>query len=564
MINGITDHIEPDTLEALRDYQNPIDVVENPLMTGMNKVGDLFGSGKMFLPQVIKSARVMKKAVSILKPHIEKNNANSADMNRGKILMATVKGDVHDIGKNIAAVVLGCNGYEIIDLGVMVESENIIERALEHKVDFIGLSGLITPSLNEMVNVASEMERYNLDIPLLIGGATTSPSHTAVKIDPVYHGTVVHAQDASKAVTVVNNLTNNDKNKSYINHINEHYEKLRQAFELKTEYAKLISIKKARENKPKLDWDKFTVFKPKKTGITVYNKYPIEELIPYIDWTPFFKAWELPGRYPRILEYEHVGVEARKLLKDAEEQLDKIIADNLLDVRAVAGFFPANSISDDIEIYSDDSRANLIGTSFQLRQQKEKKPNRFNYCLSDFIAPKQSGVDDYIGAFAVSVSFTNQDILKKLKDTNDEYNEIMLKILADRLAEAMAERLHQIVRTELWGYSPEENIPTEKLPEEKYQGIRPAPGYPACPDHTEKEILFKLLDAENNIGTKLSENMMMIPASSVCGWYFSHPQSRYFNVGKIDKDQVEDYARRKGITKKEVEKWLSTYLIYNK
>ena len=562
LVNGITDYIEADTEEARKLYGRPLKVIEGPLMNGMNIVGDLFGSGKMFLPQVVKSARVMKKSVAVLLPYMEAEKEQGASGSNGRILLATVKGDVHDIGKNIVGIVLACNNYEIIDLGVMVPAEKILETARKEDVDIIGLSGLITPSLDEMVHVAREMERQNFEVPLLIGGATTSRVHTAVKIEPTYHGSTVHVMDASRSVGVVGNLLSKDKSTAFAAHIRSQYDDVRREHAGRKEATALISIEEARENKTPIEWQNYTPTQPKSPGITIFDNYPIEELVNYIDWTPFFQAWELPGRYPRILEYEHVGKQARDLFNDANQLLRRIIDEKLLTARAVIGLWPANSIGDDIEIYADEDRKKTIGIAHGLRQQKEQKPGRFNTCLSDFVAPKSTGIADYFGAFVVSAGFGADELAKSFKSKNDDYNAIMTKVLADRLAEALAERMHQRVRREFWGYAANEELDNEALIAEKYTGIRPAPGYPACPDHTEKRLLFDLLNAQKDIGVELTESFAMHPAAAVSGWYFSHPKSHYFGVGKIDRDQVADYARRKGMPIEEMEKWLAPNLFY--
>ncbi len=565
LIKGITDYIDDDIAEALTKYSSPLEIIEGPLMAGMNVVGDLFGAGKMFLPQVVKSARVMKKAVAILIPYIEaEKEKTQAKHESGRILMATVKGDVHDIGKNIVGVVLGCNSYEVIDLGVMVHTEKIIRAAIDENVDVVGLSGLITPSLDEMVHVAKEMQRRGLKIPLLIGGATTSRVHTAVKIDPNYDGAVIHVLDASRSVPVVSNLLNRDKTERemFIQSIKEEYRKLREDYMKKKSDKQLVPIEKARENKLKIDWNKIEIKKPNKPGITVLNNYSLATLRNYIDWTPFFMTWELKGKYPSIFEDEKVGSEAKKLFDDANKLLDKIISNNLLTANAVFGLFPANSVGDDIEVYTDESKQGVLTVFHSLRQQSLKTEGQPNLALADFIAPKDSGLTDYIGAFAVTAGIGIEKLIEQFEKNHDDYNSIMVKALADRLAEAFAEHLHELVRKKYWGYSSDENLTNEDLIKEKYVGIRPAPGYPAQPDHTEKIILFELLNVEKNAGIKLTESLAMYPAASVSGLYFANPFAKYFNVGKIDKDQVLDYHRRKGMSVEEIERWLSPILAY--
>lgn len=566
LVRGIVDYIDVDVNEALSEYKKPLEIIEGPLMDGMNFVGDLFGSGKMFLPQVVKSARVMKKAVAIIIPYLEesKASANTSRQN-GKILMATVKGDVHDIGKNIVGVVLGCNNYEVIDLGVMVHSDVILQKAVEENVDVIGLSGLITPSLDEMVHVAKEMERRGMEIPLLIGGATTSRIHTAVKIAPNYSHPVIHVLDASRSVPVVSNLINPDNNikEKFISHIKHEYKELRENHLKKMENKVLLPLEKARENRLKIDYSKTNICKPNKPGITVLSKYPLSNLRGYIDWTPFFMTWELKGKYPDIFNNKVYGKEAKKLFDDANILLDHIIKENLLQANGVVGLFPANSVGfDDIELYTDDKRKGVRRVLHTLRQQSLKAGNQPNYALSDFIAPKESGKADYIGAFAVTTGIGIESLVEKFEKELDDYNSILVKALADRLAEAFAEHLHELVRKEYWGYAAYESFSIEQLIKEEYTGIRPAPGYPAQPDHTEKHIIFDLLSAEMNAGIKLTESLAMYPAASVCGLYFSHPDSKYFNVGKITKDQVLDYHRRKGMSVEEIEKWLSPILSY--
>jgi len=530
-------------------------------MDGMNIVGDLFGSGKMFLPQVVKSARVMKKSVAYLIPFIEAEKKKSGNIkNNGTVLLATVKGDVHDIGKNIVGVVLGCNNYDVIDLGVMVPSDKILSTAVEKNIDIIGLSGLITPSLDEMVHVAKEMERLNLKFPLLIGGATTSRIHTAVKVEPSYSGPTIHVLDASRSVSVVGNLLNEKIADEYTDKIKNEYAELRENHKRKQSEKRLISIDDARKNKPVYNFDSIT--KPNKLGVEELHDYPLSEIRNYIDWTPFFLTWELKGRYPAIFENKDYGSEAKKLFDDANNLLDEIIEQKLLKANAVYGIFPANSVDDDIEVYVDESRKGLLASFHTLRQQLLKTTNVPNIALSDYIAPKESKMNDYIGAFAVTAGIGADELVKSYESKHDDYNSILVKAIADRLAEAFAELLHKKVRTEFWGYSVEEKLSNEELIAEKYNGIRPAPGYPSQPDHTEKLTLFKILDVQNKTGITLTESLAMHPAASVCGLYFAHPESKYFNVGKLAEDQVRDYAKRKGMSTKEVEKWLSSILNY--
>lgn len=566
LVKGIVDYIDSDVEEARKKYSQPLEIIEGPLMAGMNVVGDLFGAGKMFLPQVVKSARVMKKAVAILIPYIEaEKEKNNSTREQGKVLMATVKGDVHDIGKNIVGVVLGCNNYNVIDLGVMVHTENILQTAIDKNVDVIGLSGLITPSLDEMVHVAKEMERRGLKIPLLIGGATTSRIHTAVKIDPNYSGAVIHVLDASRSVPVVSNLLNENKveRDNYIKSIKDEYAKLREDYAKRKSEKSLITLEKARENKLKIDWKKTVIKKPNKPGISVLKDFNLETLRKYIDWTPFFMTWELKGKYPVIFEDKKVGSEAKKLFDDANKLLDKVITEKLLVANGVVGLFPANTVAcDDIEIYSDESRHGVKRVLHTLRQQMQKSKGEPNIALADFIAPKESGVEDYIGMFAVTAGIGIEKLIKQFEKEHDDYNSIIIKAIADRLAEAFAEHLHELVRKNYWGYADNENYSNEELIKENYIGIRPAPGYPAQPDHTEKPIIFFLLNVEKNTGIKLTEGMAMYPASSVSGLYFSHPDAKYFNVGKIEKDQVLDYHKRKGMSIEEIEKWLNPVLNY--
>ena len=568
LVNGITDFIVEDTEEIRLKIETaggkPIEVIEGPLMDGMNVVGDLFGAGKMFLPQVVKSARVMKQAVAHLIPYIEaeKVRSGNAGKAKGKIVIATVKGDVHDIGKNIVAVVLQCNNYDVVNLGVMVSAQKILETAKAEKADVIGLSGLITPSLEEMAHVAKEMERDGFKLPLLIGGATTSRAHTAVKIAPNYSGPVVYVPDASRSVSVVSNLLSADLRDGYLAGVVADYEKIRTQHRGKKGQGPLHPIAVARRLGLKTDWERYVPPVPNQLGIQALRSYPVEHLVPHIDWTPFFQAWELSGPYPRILQDDVVGDAARKVFAEAQEMLARIVAEKWITANGVYGLFPAAQVNgDDIEIYGDERRQDVRMTWRNLRQQNHKPTGRANQCLADFIAPKSSGVPDYIGAFAVCTGGFDAR-LEEYEAKNDDYNAIMLKVLADRLAEAFAEHLHQRVRRETWGYAAGEDLSSEDLIAEKYRGIRPAPGYPACPDHTEKGELFRLLDATKHTGMTLTESYAMLPASAVSGFYFSHPESAYFAVGKLGRDQVEDYARRKGMATDEAERWLAPYLDY--
>ena len=558
LVKGITDYIDEDTEQARLEAERPLHVIEGALMDGMNVVGDLFGEGKMFLPQVVKSARVMKKAVAYLMPFMEADKAGNERQTNGKILMATVKGDVHDIGKNIVAVVLQCNNYEVIDLGVMVPAEKILQTARLESVDIIGLSGLITPSLDEMVHVAKEMQRQGFTIPLMIGGATTSRAHTAVKIEPHYQGPTIYVTDASRGVGVASNLLSTELKADFIKSVHDEYEEVRARHKGREAKTKQHSLEDARRNK--FNWGRYEPVKPSFLGIKVLERFPLETLAWYIDWTPFFQTWEMAGSYPKILDDEVVGVEARQLFEEAQVMLKKIINEEWLTARAVVGFFPANSDGDDVIVYSDDTRTTKLETLHHLRQQNIKAPGRPNYCLSDFIAPKASGKADYIGAFAVTTGIGIEEKLQQFEQDHDDYSSIMLKALADRLAEAFAEYMHQVVRKNYWGYAEEESYEPEQLINEAYQGIRPAPGYPACPDHTEKGKLFDLLNVTENTSIELTESYAMYPASAVSGWYFSHPESQYFNVGKIDKDQLQDYAKRKNIADEVAERWLAAHL----
>lgn len=564
LVKGISDFIEEDTELARQQYDRALHVIERPLMDGMNTVGDLFGSGKMFLPQVVKSARVMKKAVAYLLPFIEAEKNDSSARSSGKIVMATVKGDVHDIGKNIVAVVLQCNNFEIIDLGVMVSAQKILDCAREQQADIIGLSGLITPSLDEMVHVASEMQRQGFKIPLMIGGATTSRTHTAVKIDQQYEQVVVHVKDASRAVGVSRKLISDELKPEFIKDVQKEYDTVRERHAGKQSRIQWLTLKQAQANRANIDWHHYTAAPPKQPGIHVFEDYPLEDLRDYIDWTPFFVAWELAGKFPRILKDKVVGEEATKLYNDARQMLDKIIKQKWFTARGVAGLFPANSIGhDDIEVYTNENRNGILAELHSLRQQTKKPPGHANYALADFIAPKELGVKDYIGAFAVATGFGMQPMIEQFEKDHDDYSAIMLKALADRLAEAFAECLHERIRKEYWGYAAAETLPKESLAAEQYQGIRPAPGYPACPDHTEKSILWDLLDVEKNAGITLTESYAMLPAAAVSGWYFSHPEARYFGLGKIHRDQIKDYAHRKGMDIHKIERWLSPNLGYD-
>lgn len=572
LVKGIVEFIDEDTEEARVKYERPLKVIEGPLMEGMNIVGDLFGAGKMFLPQVVKSARVMKKAVAYLLPYLEAEKAerqNNPDHNLGaedsgrKILMATVKGDVHDIGKNIVGVVLACNNFEIIDMGVMVPADKILDRAIAENVDVIGLSGLITPSLDEMVHVAKEMERRGIKIPLMIGGATTSRIHTAVKIDPVFSGAVVHVHDASKSVPVAGDLISNERKEAYHASVKSEYAQLREEHANRKQIKNYIPYSQALENRVKVDWENKAYTTPTFIGNKTFNEYDISEIREYIDWTPFFQTWMLKGKYPKIFDNEVIGVEAKKLFDDAQLVLSEIIEKNLLYANAVVGFYPANAVGDDIEVYTDESRTEIKTVFHSLRQQGKKGDGLPNMSLADFVAPKSSNKQDYIGGFAVTAGVGIEPLIEKYEKDHDDYNSIMVKAVADRLAEAFAELMHAKVRRKLWGYAKNESLDNESLIKEDYQGIRPAPGYPACPDHTEKAILFDLLEVERNTGITLTESFAMYPASSVSGFYFMHEEAKYFGLGKIEKDQVQDYAKRKGMSVELVEKWLSPNLSYD-
>jgi 5-methyltetrahydrofolate--homocysteine methyltransferase len=565
LVRGITTHIVEDTEEARLQAKFPVEVIEGPLMTGMNVVGDLFGSGKMFLPQVVKSARVMKQAVAHLVPYIEAEKVRSGDSKpKGKIVMATVKGDVHDIGKNIVTVVLQCNNFEVVNMGVMVPCQQILDTAREHNADIIGLSGLITPSLEEMAHVAKEMERQGFKIPLMIGGATTSRMHTAVKIEPNYpSGATIYVNDASRAVGVCSNLLSSTLRDEYVAGIKANYAQAREQHEGKKVKAVYVTLEEARAHGVQTDWKRYTPPKPWLMGVHKFESYPLDKIAEYIDWTPFFQAWELAGRYPKILQDSVVGEEARKLFADAQAMLKKIIKEKWLTANAVFGLFPANSVnSDDIEIYTDESRKKVAMTWHNLRQQTRKPADIPNYCLADYIAPKDTGVADYIGGFAVTAGIGIDARVAEFEKQNDDYNAILLKALADRLAEAFAELLHARVRREFWGYAADETLSNDALIAEKYRGIRPAPGYPACPEHSEKGPLFGLLQAPLNAGITITESFAMLPTAAVSGFYFSHPQAQYFATGKIDRDQVADYARRKGWSLEEAERWLAPVINY--
>ena len=565
LVKGITSHIIEDTEECRAKVAarggRPLEVIEGPLMDGMNVVGDLFGSGQMFLPQVVKSARVMKQAVAHLIPFIEAEKSEGSQA-KGKILMATVKGDVHDIGKNIVGVVLQCNNYDVIDLGVMVPFEEILTTAEKEKVDIIGLSGLITPSLEEMCTVAAEMERRRIKLPLMIGGATTSKVHTAVKIAPNTSGSVVHVLDASRAVGVASQLLSAEHRDAFMAEVANDYEQMRERHARGKKADNQVTLSEARANAYKIDWSGYQPPVPTFTGTRVFEDYDLGEMVNRIDWTPFFRTWELAGIYPKILEDEVVGETARHLFRDAEAMLKSIVDEKWLRAKAVIGFWPAASAGDDVELYNEDG--SLLETVHFLRQQVAKREGRANMCLADFVAPRDSGLSDYLGGFVVTAGIGIEDKLKEFKAAHDDYNDILLKALADRLAEAFAEHMHERVRKEFWGYAPQESLSNEDLIREKYQGIRPAPGYPACPDHTEKPALFSLLNAQQNAGVTLTDSMAMLPVSSVSGYYFSHPDSQYFGIGKISRDQVADYAARRGMEIEVMERWLAPNLAYNR
>ncbi|MBK6657851.1 MAG: methionine synthase [Proteobacteria bacterium] len=565
LVRGIADFIVEDTEEARHLFDHPLKVIEGPLMDGMGVVGDLFGAGKMFLPQVVKSARVMKRAVAHLIPFIEEQKKAAGDTRAlAKVVLATVKGDVHDIGKNIVGVVLQCNNFEVIDLGVMVPMKDILDTAEREQADVVGLSGLITPSLEEMVLVAREMQKRGMDLPLLIGGATTSRTHTAVKIAPAYRGPTVHVKDASRAVGVVSNLLSRDLRAGFVAKVADEYATVRARHAERQGSTSLVALSEARANRLATDWRTYQSRAPEKPGIHVFDDYPLEELVPFIDWTPFFMTWQLAGKYPRILNDEVVGEQARHLFADAERMLDDIVRNKRLKARAVVGLFAANAVnSEDIAVFADDSRREALAVVHSLRQQAKKPAGQPNFALADFLAPEDSAVHDYMGAFAVTTGIGLGPIVKAYEAEHDDYSAIMAKALADRLAEAFAECLHQRVRKELWGYARDEALANEELIAERYRGIRPAPGYPACPDHTEKRLLWQLLDVEKRTGIVLTDSFAMDPAASVCGWYFAHPDSRYFGVGKIGRDQVADYAERKGMSVADAERWLAPNLSYD-
>jgi 5-methyltetrahydrofolate--homocysteine methyltransferase len=563
LVKGLDEFVLADTEEARLKAKRPLDVIEGPLMDGMNVVGDLFGSGKMFLPQVVKSARVMKKAVSVLIPYIEQEKSGASRSN-GKVVMATVKGDVHDIGKNIVGVVLQCNNFEVVDLGVMVSCEKILEAATREGANLIGLSGLITPSLDEMVHVAKEMQRLGYTQPLLIGGATTSPAHTAVKIDPQYKGAVIYVKDASRSVGVCQQLVTKDTRDEYVANIKADHERRREQHRNKSVKSPQLTLAEARAKKLKLDWATYAPPVPSFLGLRSFESYPLAELVPYIDWMPFFNAWEFAGKFPDILRDPVVGEAASNLYADAQKMLKTLVDERWLQARAVIGFFPANTVADDdISVYADETRLKSVVRLHQLRQQKSKPQDQAQLCLSDFVAPAQSGRADYIGAFAVTAGIGIDAHVARFEAAHDDYSSIMLKALADRLAEALAERMHERVRREFWGYAAQEQLDSTGLIREEYQGIRPAPGYPACPDHTEKATLWKLLDAERTAGIRLTESFAMFPTAAVSGFYFSHPRSQYFGVGKIDRDQAASYAQRKGMRVAEAERWLAPILGYD-
>jgi 5-methyltetrahydrofolate--homocysteine methyltransferase len=563
LVHGIDAHVLEDVEEARQQAARPIHVIEGPLMDGMNVVGDLFGSGKMFLPQVVKSARVMKKAVAHLVPYIEAEKEAAGDSRaRGKIVVATVKGDVHDIGKNIVGVVLRCNNYDVVDLGVMVPAQKILDAARSEKADAVGLSGLITPSLEEMVHVAEEMAKQGFDIPLLIGGATTSVAHTAVKIDPRYPHAVVHVNDASRAVGVMQELLSDENHADYIAATKKKYHELREARKASAGDTKLLPIAAARARRETFDWKATVQTAPTFLGVRAFDDYPLDELVSRIDWTPFFQTWELKGRYPDIFDHPTYGPQARDVYDDARRLLERIVKEKLLSARAVVGFFPAASVGDDVDLYTDETREGLLATFHFLRQQADKSMQRADHCLADFVAPRDAAVHDHLGLFAVTAGVGLDTLVADFERHHDDYQSIMAKALADRMAEALAERMHERVRTELWGYAANENLANDDLVAEKYEGIRPAPGYPACPDHTEKRLLFDILGAEERAGITLTESFAMWPAASVSGFYFAHPAAHYFGVGRIGKDQVEDYARRKGMSLSDAERWLSPSLGY--
>jgi 5-methyltetrahydrofolate--homocysteine methyltransferase len=561
LVKGIDEFVTEDTEAARLELGNPLGVIEGPLMDGMNVVGDLFGAGKMFLPQVVKSARVMKKAVSHLLPYLEKAQDGSNRSN-GRIVLATVKGDVHDIGKNIVGVVLQCNNFEVIDLGVMVPADRILEAARREGAEMIGLSGLITPSLDEMVHVAREMKRQRFEVPLLIGGATTSPAHTAVKIDPEYDGPVAYVKDASRAVGVCQSLVTPEHRAEFVAKLKSGHAERREQHKGRKVKAPAFSLAEARANRFRCDWAAYRPPVPKMAGVRLFENLPLEELVRYIDWMPFFNAWEFAGKFPDVLTDPVVGEAASNLYADARRMLKQMISERWVRANAVIGFFPANSVDDDIEVYADESRTHVHCRLHHLRQQKPKPAGQPHYALSDFVAPRDSGVKDWIGAFAVTTGIGLDDKVREFEARQDDYSSIMLKALADRLAEALAERMHERARREFWGYAPEERFTNDQLVREEYRGIRPAPGYPACPDHTEKATLWRMLDVERTAGIRLTESFAMYPTAAVSGWYFSHPEARYFQVGRIDADQVADYAQRKGMALAEAERWLAPLIGY--
>jgi len=563
LVKGVDTFVTEDTEEARQTFDRPIQVIEGPLMDGMNVVGDLFGAGKMFLPQVVKSARVMKKAVAHLIPYIEAAKAEGASQSNGKILMATVKGDVHDIGKNIVGVVLQCNNFEVIDIGVMVPTATILEAAKEHNVDVIGLSGLITPSLEEMTHIAKEMKRLEMDIPIMLGGATTSKAHTAVKIDPHYDHPIVWVKDASRAVGVAQSLISDELRPKFVGDLRSEYEVVRQRHAARQSDAKWLTLAQARANKTKIDWASYQSITPKFIGTKVFDDYPLQELVEYIDWTPFFHSWELKGSYPKIFDDAEKGEEARKLFADAQMMLKKIIDEKWLQAKAVVGLYPANSVEDDIEVYRDESRSEVLTTFHNLRQQQQKADGKPNRCLTDFVAPKESGVNDYIGNFAVTTGVGIDEHIAEYEKNHDDYSSIMLKALADRLAEAFTERMHLRVRREFWGYASDETLDSNQLIKEEYKGIRPAAGYPACPDHTEKDLIWDLMQVKENTGIWLTESMAMVPTAAVSGIYYGHPDAIYFGVGKVNREQVEEYAQRKGMSMQDAEYWLAPNLGYD-
>jgi 5-methyltetrahydrofolate--homocysteine methyltransferase len=562
LVHGIDQYVVEDTEAARQASSRPLDVIEGPLMDGMNVVGDLFGAGKMFLPQVVKSARVMKKAVAHLIPFIEEEKARTGDAGKsnGKIIMATVKGDVHDIGKNIVGVVLRCNNFDVVDLGVMVPTQKILETAIAENADIIGLSGLITPSLEEMSQVAREMQRQNFTIPLMIGGATTSRAHTALKIEPHYKSPTVWVKDASRAVGVAQSLVSKELVDAFIAKVKAEYAEVRERHRQRGNGKPLVPLEKARAQRYTTDWSDYQPPQPRQPGLTVFDDYDLAELRRYIDWSPFFNAWELAGRYPAILDDEIVGTQARELFRDAQSMLDTLIAEKWLQARGVIGFWPAAGVGDDIEVQPDGGKKVLL---HHLRQQVDKPVERPDFCLSDFVAPRSAGKQDWVGGFAVTAGIGIDEHVARFEAAHDDYSSILLKALADRLAEAFAERLHERVRQEFWGYAANESLDNDSLIDEQYRGIRPAPGYPACPDHTEKATLFRLLDATRNTGIELTDSYAMFPTAAVSGWYFSHPDSQYFVVGRINREQVDDYAKRKGWSREETERWLAPNLDYD-